>query len=585
MENALDIGRLEKMVTASEEVTETNRRKAERDRDYFDGKQLTKEELAALKKRGQPPVVFNGVRKKIEWLEGLQIKQRTDPKAYPRTPEHGEAADAATDAIRFVCDNTNWDVTCSAVYSEMLVEGFSGVEVIHRQTRKGDVEVEILHVPWDRLFYDPHSRKADFSDARYKGTIIWSDLDDVLLDHPEAKKDLEGMLAEYAGQDTYDDRPKSTYWCDAARRRIKVCLIWYRVKTEWHWCKFVNQTKLGSGVSPYKDEEGDTVCPLIMRSAYVDRDNNRYGVVRDMIDPQDEVNKRRSKALHNFVTRQIVMSKGVGQAADLRRQMARADGILEIDATKDDIFEIQSNADLAQGQVMLYQDAKAELDDTGVSEALTGDQGSSQSGRAILAKQQSGMVGVTRLTDNLGQFTREVYEATWLRIRQFWDAERWIRVTDDEDNARFVGLNRQVTLQEYLSQLPQEEVAQIAYQYGLRPGDPRLSQPVGIENNVAEMDVDILIEEAPDRITLAGETFEALLKYAQAGTLPPEVLLKADPSLPSKKRDELLNALAESQKQQAQTQGPMIEAELQKTQSETAKNMAQAQGQVTAAGF
>ena len=32
-----------------------------------------------------------------------------------------------------------------------------------------------------------------------------------------------------------------------------------------------------------------------------------------------------------------------------------------------------------------------------------------------------------------------LHEATWLRIRQFWTSEKWIRVTDDEKNTRWVG--------------------------------------------------------------------------------------------------------------------------------------------------
>jgi hypothetical protein len=37
---------------------------------------------------------------------------------------------------------------------------------------------------------------------------------------------------------------------------------------------------------------------MILQSAYIDRESNgRHGIVRDMIGPQNEINKRRSKFL------------------------------------------------------------------------------------------------------------------------------------------------------------------------------------------------------------------------------------------------------------------------------------------------
>ena len=103
MENALTENPLEQWFVAAEDATVKARRESERARDYVDGNQLSAEEIAELKRRGQPPVVVNRIRRKIEWLKGLEVKQRTDPKAFPRTPQHQADAEAVTDAIRYVC--------------------------------------------------------------------------------------------------------------------------------------------------------------------------------------------------------------------------------------------------------------------------------------------------------------------------------------------------------------------------------------------------------------------------------------------------------------------------------------------------
>jgi len=223
LENDVDVGKLEQWFESYETATYQSRNEAERARDYTDGNQLTQEERAALQKRGQPEVVFNRVRRKIEYLKGLEVKQRTDPKAFPRTPQHQEGAEAATDAIRYVCDNQDWDYVRSEVYDNFLVEGYGACEVVHQPKRNGDVEVVINHYPWDRTFYDPHSRESDFSDARFKGAVIWMDEEDFLAEYPDQKDVVEGLYAlqGVSASDTHDDRPKR-HWVDATRKRIRV---------------------------------------------------------------------------------------------------------------------------------------------------------------------------------------------------------------------------------------------------------------------------------------------------------------------------------------------------------------------------
>jgi hypothetical protein len=74
--------------------------------------------------------------------------------------------------------------------------------------------------------------------------------------------------------------------------------------------------------SPYLGEEGQPENPIKAVSLYIDRDNNRYGEVRTMIGPQDEINKRRSKALHLISQRQVRVSPNVQKDAEGNPQRA-----------------------------------------------------------------------------------------------------------------------------------------------------------------------------------------------------------------------------------------------------------------------
>ena len=58
-EGLLDVGDLCRMFEESEDSTYEARQLSELDRDYVDNIQLTAEELAVLKKRGQAPLIDN----------------------------------------------------------------------------------------------------------------------------------------------------------------------------------------------------------------------------------------------------------------------------------------------------------------------------------------------------------------------------------------------------------------------------------------------------------------------------------------------------------------------------------------------
>ena len=49
-------------------------------------------------------------------------------------------------------------------------------------------------MPWDRIWYDPHSRALDFTDARYKGLVIWMDQDQLEELYPDADEVIDSIV-------------------------------------------------------------------------------------------------------------------------------------------------------------------------------------------------------------------------------------------------------------------------------------------------------------------------------------------------------------------------------------------------------
>lgn len=567
----------------AESNTTDARKYAERDRDYYDNRQWTADEEAKLRKRGQPIVTFNAIQRKVDYMSGLERQTRRDPKGFPRTPKDEGSAQAATDALRYVCDDTQWDNVRSAAWDNLIVEGQCAVIVTAKEGRQG-IDPDLHHIGWDRFFADPHSARVDFEDARYLGFITWDDLDNAKEMFPGKDDILDAALTDSAKAETYDDKPKWGLWSDAKRRRVRYCEIYYLKGRTWYQCIFTKTGHLvGPQPSPYLDEDGKPENPIKAVCLRRDRDNNTYGDVRVMIGPQDDLNKRHSKALHLITMRQSRVSRGAGVDADeVKRELAKPDG--SITADKDE-FEILPTNDMAAANLNMMQISKAFIDGLGANAALAGKNEADMSGRAILAQQQGGMVEIARAMDRLRMLSLSVYRSMWARIRQFWDAPRWIRITDDERNLRFVGLNQPVTVAELAQKVAQgdeqaiedaheflgkfnpqlvqifdaalrgaEEAGRIMAMFIQRNGD----QVVKIENPVAELDVDIVIDEGVDTPTVQAEQFDTLAKVLPtAVNLPPPYLKALIMASALRNKDQLLDEVEKA------AQGPQIPPEVQ----------------------
>lgn len=565
---------------AAEQATADSRAEAERDRDYRNGVQWTASEVATLQKRRQPVVTIDRIGPKVDFLLGMEAGQRNDPKAYPRNPQDEDGANAATDSLRYVMDANDWDAVRSDAFDNIVVEGSCGADIFVTEGRDG-YEVKVAHIPWDRMFFDPHSRRKDFSDAKYKGQFLWMDLEEAQRRWPDSASALDDTLTrETTGPgDTFDDVPKFR-WADPKRRRVRIVSMWSYEDGKCFYRVFTRAGELESQESPYKDEDGKPVDGFVFGSCFVDRDGNRFGVVRRWISLQDEINKRRSKAMHLLSVRQVKAERGaVEDVNKARAELARPDGFIEF--TPGMAFDVLQNGDMAAAQFQLLQEAKGEIDAVGVNAALSGTEGRVMSGRALMARSEQGLNELGPVFDSFRRWQLQVYRRVWMCIRQFWTAEKWIRVTEDAGNVRFVGLNQPLTLGEQLLGELKQQGAQVTPEMEQQAKmDPRMQQVVGIRNNVGAMDVDIILDTVPATAALQAEQFQMLADMAGKGVpIPPQALIEAS-SLRDKQK--ILDAMGGKQEIPPQVQQAMQESAQEIQQLRAALQEAQSGAQVEA---
>lgn len=534
----------------SRKIQETNYR-------YYDGEQLTREDKAELKERGQPDVVINRFKVAINGILGVNDHSRADPRALGRTPDDANSADVATDCLRYVTQANRFNNEQKYLLKDKLLGGTCAM-MVALGSKKGDID--LVTVWWSEFFYDPRSRRADFKDARYMGIAKWMYADDAKGLAPEDAVHTQAIDATFDGggvsgrtgngtDDTFDDRPIDQGWIDVENKRVQVIEIYEKCDGVWYRCVFWEGGIITEEPSPYLDDKGKPCNPIVAQSCYVDIDNNRIAYATDLRDIQDEINKRRQKALWEISSNQIQATDPSAievEANEARKEAARPDGVLPYGWGK------VPGTDKSAGNMMLLNEAKNEMERFSPNPAMLGRQGADTSGRAMLARQQAGLIELSVVLDQFEDFKLRVYEQIWARAKQDWDEPMWIRLTDDMEDPRYVALNQPITEAPQLDEMGQPVLDEATGQPIMVPLGT--GEEFGYDNQIAEMNIDIMIDTVPETATIMAEQLTELRSMVAsnpnyANEVPFEIFLEMT-NLPRKR--ELMKKVAAHKAKQAE---------------------------------
>lgn len=339
---------------------------------------------------------------------------------------------------------------------------------------------------------------------------------------------------------------------------------------------FTERAMLWMGASPYSHNKFPFTPVWCYRRG---RDNAPYGVVRGLRDPQEDYNKRASKALWMLSTNRIVMEDGaVDDIELLREEAARPDAIIV--KRRGAELEIKNDTKLAEAQIELMQlDSNHIQATSGVTDELMGRQTNAVSGRAIEARQMQGSVTTAEIFDNL-RLAKQLHGQKLLSLcEQYMTEPRVLRLSGDKGQIEWMNIN-----------------------------EPVINPDGSIQflNDVTAEQSDFVVSEQDFHATSRQALFEQLMDTVKQ--LPPEVSLQLLPQvlelsdIPNK--DEFINELRqivgapkpgnmspeeESAKQQQQAaeqqaaqqqqalQEAMAQAQVQEKQASAALKQAQAQ--------
>ena len=473
------------------------------DEDFYDGLQWSDEDRMVLEERGQLAQVFNKIGPCINWIVGTERRTRVDFKVLPRAEDDVKGAETKTKLLKYLSDVNKSGFHRSRAFADAVTAGIGWLE----DGIRNDPTQERLYSryeSWRNIWYDHLGVELDLSDARYIFRSRWGDLDVAQAIFPDRAAKLaaaaeahntlyplnEDELYSYRRMQTADGRTvygTSSVLDDAfavnnRRSRVRLVECWYRVPHKGHVMR-------GEALGPLNGEwynEADPIHAWAMQQGLATtyeavkmrvrvmifaegvvlldawspyrhnrfpftpvwgyrrkRDNTPYGVVRNLRDPQEDLNKRRSKALHLLSTRQVIAEKGaVDDWNHLADEVVRPDGIVIKNTGKE--LEIRTDVHLAEEHVMLMdQDARYIQDVSGVTDENLGRKTNATSGVAIEARQNQGSTVVAELFDNLRHAIQLQGEVELSLIEQFYDEPKIIRLTGERGELEWLRVNQQ----------------------------------------------------------------------------------------------------------------------------------------------
>lgn len=328
--------------------------------EYIDGEQWSENERYTIESRGQQPTVINTVLPTVDMVCAVASQQQADIQVIGRESSDENMATLLTGLLKHVLDNCHYDYQEKTGIRESYIGGRSWFEVGIFTDERGKDLIKVDHVPWENVYLDPFSRKPDASDARFIIKAKWLDRDVVKSLFPEAEHLIDSVFDDdYQGQE-YEAQLNSTgrsefYW-DAKSNRVRVCECYYKmpervkikilnedtgkqqekeiIKDVLHYVIFADEVILQGSASVHAENKPDLdidVYPLIPMYCRRDRKGRPAGLVKSLIDLQDQINKLESKFMWTLMSNRLIVEDGAcDDLESVREEYQRPDGVVKL---------------------------------------------------------------------------------------------------------------------------------------------------------------------------------------------------------------------------------------------------------------
>jgi len=595
---------------------------------FYRGEQWDEEDIASLDAEGRPALTINTVLPTINTVLGEQSTRRADIQFKPRRGGEEEVAHTLTKLYMQIADNNKMDWVEQQVFSDGLImdgRGYFDIRMDFTDHVEGEIRITAKD-PLDILI-DPDAKDADPKVWNEVIETKWMTLDEIEELYGKKKADALQFIAEngnsfgrdsveyeenrfgdldmdndYLGagipdEDEYktvkslrvierqhkrmtrvecfvdpntgDSRQVPEAWSTAKAKKFSkqygLNMI-SKIKRKVRWTVTCDKTVLHDDWSPYDDF---TIVPFF---AYFRR-GRPFGMVRNLLSPQEQLNKIASQELHIVNTTansgwMVESGSLVGMTSDdLEEHGAETGLVVEYNRGSTPPVKIQPNQ-IPTGLDRIGQKAALNIKTiSGINDSMLGTDSAEVSGVAIQAKQNRGVVMIQVPLDNLRKTRQYMAEKILNLIQTFYTEQRVIQVTNEEDP--------------------------------LKPREPMVINQITPEgriiNDLTLGEYDVVVATAPARDSFDEVQFaealnlrqvgvqipdDAIIEYshlARKGELAKRIRVLTGQEPPTEEQAQIMQAQQQMEMQSVQLEIAKLEAEVRKLQTEAAVNIAKVQ--------
>ena len=495
-----DIAKFRRLFREAVDAAEPWQNEALEDYEFVAGKQWSEEELQRFEKTKRPAITINRIKPLMNILSGYQRLNRYDIDFLPRTSDDQTICEVRKGVTKYILDRSDFDSQESHAFLDAVVGGVGWLEVGYEFDEDAqDGEAYVRREDPFGIYVDPEAHKPDLSDAKHIFRAKWVDKDELKQIYPEHAEEIEAQYRVYDVAERQEGNKADPLWYKHDLKKIRLVECWYKTrrpvtmytlsdgtvipqsemrieymlqgmveswqtvsKPQVRCCVFFDVVLLEDIESPYQHGE----LPFVPVICYhYGAGDVPAGVVRDLKDPQREINKRRIQELHildnsgdsgGFVEEDAMTEE---QWREFKENSTTPGHYQKVRPQALAMGKIQPRQPTPPPAAVIQAEAQATQDLTaisGINEALMGtDIPSQSSGRAIELKQKQAITHIAPMFDHLRKAKKQIAFLLWGKrgkkgvIPQFYTEHKVYRI-EGANGQQFVEVNQQVIQQDPL---------------------------------------------------------------------------------------------------------------------------------------
>ena len=594
---------------------------------FYRGEQWDAADLSTLDDQGRPALTINTILPTINTVLGEQSTRRMDVTFKPRGSGQQEIADTLTKLFLQISDNNKMDWVEAQVFSDGLIQdrGWFDVRVDFDDHIQGEVRITAKD-PLDVLI-DPDAKEYDPKTWNEIFETRWMSLDEIEETYGQKKADQLRITVEEGSAlgtdsveyeetrygDTYSGvnyqqgnttNPEENRALRSIRvierqyYRLKECMFYVDRFTgdmrevPYNWAKkkrenFADQYDLDIITKVVKKVRWTVSADLVVLhddwSPYDHftlvpyfpfwRRGRPFGMVRNLISPQEQLNKISSQELHIVNTTAnsgwIVESGSLSgmDADDLEEHGAETGLVLEFNRGSNPPAKIPPNQ-IPTGLDRIAMKAAANIKTiSGISDSMLGTDSAEVSGVAIRAKQNRGAMMIQVPLDNLAKTRQYLAEKILNLVQAYYTEERIVQIVNESDpmkQSEPMVVNQMTPEGEIINDLTMGEYDVVVSTSPARDNfdEMQFAEALQLKEVGVPVPDDVIIDFS--HLARKGEIAQRIRQMQ--GTEPP-----------SEEQAQMQQFQMESQIRSIQLEVAKLEAEASKLQSESALNTAKVQ--------